>query len=290
MPRAACLAIAAALLACAACNTVETRGAQAKKALADPLPAVRAAAAAELRKLEIEQPEAIGDHGQAHWQSVLSSVPAGADSGAMVHATGSVPGSYAVEGPAATGFRLDDFWVVVAELDGSQRLSRFEPVMRAPLTVDAPRWPAGYSGEWRGYRVSGSLFSSTTVEADRVTRYRVFHDNGQPSYEERYRDGKLEGDSLGFHPNGKQAYERHYRAGIQVGPAREWHDNGALWIEVTYVAGKPDGPEQHFRDDGSKEVLFIYSAGEEEGQAAWDHDGSLLYARGAAQAALRDAH
>ncbi len=76
----ACLCV---LLASVACQSAASRGAAAKKALGDPRPEVRAAAAAVLQKLETENPEAIGDHGEAHWKRVLATIPPGATGTAM---------------------------------------------------------------------------------------------------------------------------------------------------------------------------------------------------------------
>lgn len=72
-------------------------------------------------------------------------------------------------------------------------------------------------------------------------------------------------------------------ARVKVGRATFWYPDGKLETEQSYVNGALDGSSIHYRRDGTKSSRIDHRLGEETGQAAWDEQGKLLYARGSAE-------
>jgi hypothetical protein len=81
--------------------------------------------------------------------------------------------------------------------------------------------------------------------------------------------------------NGFVSHEIEYAAGVYR-RFRAYYDNTQLMYEQVYVDGEADGPEIGWHKDGKKAYEIRYQAGKETGQARWDEQGKLLFARGTA--------
>jgi hypothetical protein len=239
--------------------------------LADPDPNVRDAAATRIRAALAKEPEANGDPGQAHWQAALARIPKGISAAELSRRLGATTQGGASSGQSSSLiFRLDDHWQVVVYFDIPDRLREVGPLSRGVRHV----WvqpPGGYTGRWVTYFVSGATSHDIDYEKGTYKRFTAFHDNGQKAYEQRYVNGKIDGPEVGYHANGTSA--------------THWYEDGKLQSEQHYVNGELDGSSIQYREDGTPSSRIDYRAGKETGQAAWDEQGKLLYARGTATAA-----
>lgn len=255
----------------------------AKMQLADPDPRTRDAAAAGLRATVAADPARLGDRGEAAWKQRLAEIKPGTSSAQFARTLGATSEGDASGGGGTTNvFRLDDFWTVEAYFsDPGDKLTGVGALQHRLRY----RWvdpPKDFSGHWLTYFVNGAPSHDIDYAHGAYTRFAAYHDTGQLAYEQRYVNGRIDGDEVGYHPSGARAYEIHHRAGKSVGLWRHWFPNGKLETEQTYVNGELDGTSTTYREDGTKSVQFDYKAGKETGQAAWDEHGTLLYAHGTA--------
>jgi hypothetical protein len=251
--------------------------------LRDPQPAVRDAAAAEIRRALATNPAAAGDPGEAFWKKKLAAIKPGITAEQFKAATGATEEGGAGSGQTHTMiFRLDDHWVVEIYFDNPDRLREVGPLTSSLRSIwIAP--PKDFTGKWTTYFVNGVLSHDIDYSKGTYRRFASYYDNGQLVYEQRYVDGTIDGPEVGYHRDGKKAYEGKYAGGKRIGRWVHWHPNGKMESEETYVDGERDGTSTNWREDGTKSVRFDYKAGKETGQAAWDEKGKLLYAHGTAE-------
>lgn len=263
--------------------SVNGEAADAIKRLSSPTQAVRDGAATELRKLVAKGPAAAGDPGEAFWKAKLAAIKPGISMQDLETATGGQgEGTDDGMGGSSTTFRLDHYWTTVVRFDPSQKLREVGPLTRGARPVWVAQ-PPGYAGKWVTYFVNGAVAHDIQFAKGEYERFTAYFDNGQLVYEHRYKNGKIEGPEVGFHRDGKKAYEGAHANGKQSGRWVHWYANGTMQSDQTYVNGELDGPSRNWREDGTKSSRIDYRAGKETGQAAWDEQGKLLYARGSAE-------
>ena len=66
----------------------------------------------------------------------------------------------------------------------------------------------------------------------------MWHENGQKSSEETFKQGKKEGLETSWYSNGQKEREGNYKDGKKDGPRTRWHENGQVWAEGVYKDGK----------------------------------------------------
>jgi len=252
--------------------------------LSSPDPAVRDAAAAAIRKAIAANPSAAGDRGEAFWKAKLATIKLGITReqlDAILPNQGE--GTMGGNSGETTNLRVDDYWTVSAHFDRSQLLRELSALTRSVRVV----WvqpPAGFSGKWTGYFVNGIAARVIVyTAAGKYERFTSYYDNGQLTYEQRYVNGEIDGPELGFHRDGRSAYDIHHAAGKNAGHWVHWYPDGKMQSEERYKDGVLDGTSSNWRPDGTKSSRIDYRAGQETGQAAWDEQGKLIYARGSAE-------
>ncbi len=257
----------------------------ARKRLADPLQAVRDAAAAELRAAYAADPAAAGVVDEAFWKNKLAAIPRGVTPEQLEGLIGAKSeGATGSGGTMTVNYRLDDHWTVVAIFDHPGGLRDVGELSRAARDV----WvepPKGFSGRWVTYFATGVVAHDIQYSSGKYRKFTAYHDNGQLAYEQRYVDGEIDGVELGFHRNGKRAYEGTHAMGKRIGRWVHWYESGAVESESTYVDGLLEGPSITWRENGTMSVRREYHAGQETGQASWDEQGKLLFSHGSLERA-----
>jgi hypothetical protein len=259
--------------------------ADAVKRLSDPKQSVRDAAAAEIRAAIARDVSSTGDPGEAFWKKKLASIKPGITAAQFMSATGATNEGAASSGQSTSAiYRLDDYWTVAVYFDNPDKLREVGALTRRARSV----WvepPKGFSGKWVTYFVNGVVDNDIQYAKGTCERFTAHYDNAQLAYEQRYKNGQIDGAEIGYHPDGSKAYEIRHAAGKSVGRWVHWYANGKIESEETYVNGVLEGTSTHWRQDGTKSTRMDYKAGKETGQAAWDEHGKLLYAHGSAQQA-----
>jgi hypothetical protein len=254
--------------------------------LADPQQAVRDAAASYVRQTLAADAGASADPGEAFWKKKLASIRPGITAAQFKSATGATSeGTLSSTQSSTTTWRLDDYWTVSVTFDLPDKLRTVGPLGRRARSIWVEPPAKDFSGRWVTYFVNGVVDHDIQYLHGTYERFTANHDNGQVAYEQRYKDGRIDGPEVGFHRDGRRAYEIAHSAGKSAGHWVHWYPNGKVQSEQTYVDGDLDGPSIHWREDGTKSSRIDYRRGKETGQAAWDEQGKLLYARGTAEQA-----
>jgi hypothetical protein len=227
----------------------------------------------------------IGDVGEAYWKAKLAAVPVGASIEKVeellgVHGGGGEEGG----GGSSVHFALDDFYAVDAHFvkDRKRDVDMFQgfgALVHFARRVDVVV-PPDFTGKWKTYFINGVVAGEADCSSGHVTHLATFFDNGQLQSSSDIVYGKPDGASVAFFRDGTKQSEGRYARGERVGPWVEYHRNGKPSLEATYVDGKVEGIELERREDGSLSTRFDYHAGAQTGQAAWDENGKLIYARG----------
>ena len=129
------------------------------------------------------------------------------------------------------------------------------------LENGTPRWRVGYMEGKVGmegmpyYGTASALpitsarsrFTTGTVRVFTVLKkleeyghgpVTTWHENGQKSSEENYKDGKRDGLAKGWHENGQKSGEVTYKDGKEDGLWTSWYENGQKRYEINYKDGK----------------------------------------------------
>ena len=78
-----------------------------------------------------------------------------------------------------------------------------------------------------------------------------------------YKEGAIDGVSMGWYPNGQLKQERRRKNGKHHGLWTEWFDNGKKKSEGIYKNGKKDGVFTQWYDNGEKWTEVIFKNGRE---------------------------
>jgi antitoxin component YwqK of YwqJK toxin-antitoxin module len=138
----------------------------------------------------------------------------------------------------------------------------------------------GFTGKWKTYFINGVVAGEADCASGNVTHVETYFDNGQLQSSSDVVNGNPDGVAVTFFRDGKKATDGRYAAGKRVGPWVEYHPNGKPYLEATYVDGQVEGIELLRHEDGSLSARIDYHAGVETGQAGWNENGKLEYARG----------
>jgi hypothetical protein len=259
--------------------------------LSDTDSAVRANAAAELRKLLASDAGArTNNHGRLYWEERLTKVKPGmkheeverllppADDSISEHWSG---------GTGNRGWRLDDYWTVVVHYNYPDSVHEMRPSLHRRAQAVGAEPPPNFTGTWTTYHVNGERASELSYKNEKSDgTFTSFHDNGRKSVEQHYANGTCSGADRGWYADGAPAYEGNYvegkqdgtwthwsedgrlrsryemRAGVYHGVNISWHENGQKHYESTYRKGKQDGPDKSWTADGELNWSRIYENGE----------------------------
>ena len=72
-------------------------------------------------------------------------------------------------------------------------------------------------------------------------KYIEWYENGNKMHEGEYKNGKEEGKWIGWWENGNKLYEGEYKNGEQEGKWLGWYENGDKWYEKEFKNGKVEG-------------------------------------------------
>lgn len=89
-------------------------------------------------------------------------------------------------------------------------------------------------------------------------RKEYFYEDGTPKTIERYKAGRLDGESILYWPNGKLKRKCSFCNGVRHGLDQMWNEEGFLADEGRYEMGKPVGTHRRFGKKGNliEEVVY----------------------------------
>lgn len=264
--------------------------AQAISSLSDASSEVRAAAAAELRRIVAKYPSGTvnirePDGGEARWKKVLATIKPGmaAEEVKKILGEGVSPIFEIGSGQSHNvGYRLDYHWAVgIAYRNSPKTVIAVEKLRReaAPSGISLSP-PKNYSGPWVTWHANGQKASEYQLSAGRITGLLInYYDNGQKSWEQAHnREHQADGPGRGWYRDGALRYEIHYQSGLAEGRWTHWHPGGKKQLEENWVAGKQDGSHIAWYENGRKKSEQNFKAGALDGpDLAWDDTGKLAY-------------
>jgi len=104
-----------------------------------------------------------------------------------------------------------------------------------------------------------------------------WHRNGRLSFEEHYKNGKLDGSIKAWTTSGILWLDTNYKDGQYDGKNLVYYNSGQLCRQEEYSKGLPIGHSVHFRENGTKwEEASFSSPGVLDGdQIYWHQDGTM---------------
>ncbi|HSX10180.1 MAG TPA: hypothetical protein VLF94_00470 [Chlamydiales bacterium] len=106
-------------------------------------------------------------------------------------------------------------------------------------------------------------------------RREYSYEDGTPKTVERFRDGKLDGESLLYWPNGKLKRRCSFLNGVRHGLDQMWSEEGHLADEGRYEKGKPVGVHRRYGKKGNLIEEITYLDGPRFNIHSWDENGEL---------------
>ncbi len=94
---------------------------------------------------------------------------------------------------------------------------------------------------------------------------RGYYDDGRPSYERHYVNGREDGLEIGWWEDGSVRFVFHYTKGLMEGPAREWYLGGRLYRSVAYRHGQEEGLQRMWWPDGTLRASYVVRDGRRYG-------------------------
>ncbi|MGD1960142.1 MAG: toxin-antitoxin system YwqK family antitoxin [Fulvivirga sp.] len=85
-----------------------------------------------------------------------------------------------------------------------------------------------------------------------VEDWRWYHENGNPFFEAKIIDDKIEGPYKIWYENGQLAEEIYFINNLENGPAKFYHSNGQLAMVGEYAAGRMTGQWSFLTDNGER--------------------------------------
>jgi len=106
--------------------------------------------------------------------------------------------------------------------------------------------------------------------------YESFHENGQLSKRENYKDGELDGLVEEFYESGQLNQRENYKDGELDGPWEWFYENGQLMTRTTFINGKKEGLLESFHSNGQLQMTENYKDNELDGLVEeFDENGEL---------------
>jgi antitoxin component YwqK of YwqJK toxin-antitoxin module len=79
---------------------------------------------------------------------------------------------------------------------------------------------------------------------------RCYYEDGAICMEQKYKNGKLEGESRIYYENGNLQMQAFFSADKTDGLVRIYYENGTMQSELNYISGKLDGDCRYFDESG----------------------------------------
>ena len=117
---------------------------------------------------------------------------------------------------------------------------------------------------------SGALYCVVTED-----KKEYFYEDGVPKTTQRYKQGRLSGESILYWPNGKLKRRCHFVKGIRDGFDQMMSEDGILLDEGIYTLGKPTGVHRRFNHKGSLIEEIEYLEEPRFNLKNWDDEGEL---------------
>ena len=93
----------------------------------------------------------------------------------------------------------------------------------------------GYFGEVKPFK---KVYMGNLLNGKKEGRWKsYYHSTGKKSYEENFKDGKLDGLYTDWYENGQKSSEKTYKNGKRDGVYTFWYENGQKNYEGTYKDG-----------------------------------------------------
>lgn len=120
------------------------------------------------------------------------------------------------------------------------------------------------------YYPSGAIYCAVYED-----RKEYFYEDGAPKTIERYRAGKLDGESVLYWSNGNLKRKCAFFQGARHGLDQMWTEEGILADEGRYEMGKPVGAHRRFNKKGALIEEIVYLDTSRFNLRAWDEHGEL---------------
>jgi antitoxin component YwqK of YwqJK toxin-antitoxin module len=91
-----------------------------------------------------------------------------------------------------------------------------------------------------------------------IKELKIWHENGQLSSHEFYKNGKREGVRKRWHKSGQLMALESYRNGSQDGEQKDYYGNGYIWAKMTIRNGHRIGEYKFWREDGDLALYVFY--------------------------------
>ena len=96
-------------------------------------------------------------------------------------------------------------------------------------------------------------------------RHKRWNENGTPSEERYFENGRKTGTHRGWYPDGKPRFVYEFEAGEHHGKAEEWYPDGQPYRRFHYRAGHEEGLQRMWREDGSLRANYAVRNGRRYG-------------------------
>lgn len=128
-----------------------------------------------------------------------------------------------------------------------------------------------------GYHPNGKLSFKYYLSDGKLNGLcRAWHENGQPSKEEVFTNGRLL-FVRGWFPNGQLKSEVPYKNGKIHGICKSWYENGKLCSQEQHLEHMRHGPATHWYPDGKLKSTERYESGLPHGiNTYYDKDGKQI--------------
>lgn len=125
------------------------------------------------------------------------------------------------------------------------------------------------------YKISHTLYNDAGYKINQNT---YFYPSGKVKETNDYKEGELNGKSVGYYSNGSLSYEISYQEDEKHGPATYYHPNGKVKQRGQYSEGAVSGNWADYNEKGDLTNSYYYLNGGLEGFNEWYHaNGRLDY-------------
>ena len=127
------------------------------------------------------------------------------------------------------------------------------------------------------FRESGKKISQGQMkDRNRIGSWEYYHEDGKSlMVEEKYINGKLQGERIVYFQNGQIAQRQSFSEGKEEGGDKHYNENGVLLKSYTYESGLLDGWAKLYSSDGTLEREGNYKDNKKHGTWRYYKDGKL---------------
>ena len=130
-------------------------------------------------------------------------------------------------------------------------------------------------GKWVSYHENGQLSYQEIYKNGKLLSNESYYTNGEVRYFNNYKNGKQHGNLIYSDRYGNK-YHQTFKNGIEHGPSEWYFSTGELWFEGSYKDGKKNGLSKSYHKNGNLRSKGYFKNGKEDG--LWEYfneDGSI---------------